>query len=90
MDTDRIPEDARRAVVNRLRRAEGQLRAVARSLEDGADCALVVRQLIAGKSAVENAGIKLLSAALVECLAADAREGDLTLEEFETLLMQLA
>ena len=89
MHTDRIPEHARRAVVNRLRRAEGQLRAVARSLEEGGDCAAVVRQLIAAKSAVENAGIKLLAAGLVQCLA-EARDGDLTQDEFELLLMQLA
>jgi DNA-binding FrmR family transcriptional regulator len=89
MHTNRVPDDARRAVINRLRRAEGQLRAVARNLEDGGDCAEVARQLTAAKSAVEHAGIKLLAAGLAECLA-DAREGDLTRAEFERLLMQVA
>ena len=88
MHTDRIPEPARRAVINRLRRAEGQLRAVARSLEEGGDCAAVARQLAAANSAVEHAGIKLLATGLAECLA-DARDGDLTPAQFETLLMQL-
>lgn len=89
MHTDRIPADARRAVIHRLRRAEGQLRAVARGLEDGADCVAVVRQLTAAKSAVENAGIKLLAAGLAECLA-DARDDDLDPEQFEKLLTELA
>lgn len=89
MHTDRIPEDARLAVVRRLRRAEGQLRAVARGLEEGADCVAVVRQMTAAKSAVENAGIKLLAAGLAECIA-DTQEDDLIPGEFEKLLMELA
>lgn len=89
MNTDRIPEDARQAVVRRLRRAEGQLRAVTRSLEEGADCVAVVRQLTAAKSALANAGIKLLAAGLAECLT-ETHDDDLIPEEFEKLLMQLA
>ena len=89
MHTDRIPDDARSAVIHRLRRAEGQLRAVARALEEGADCVAVVHQLVAAKSAVEKAGVKLLSAGLAECLT-DARDEDLLPEEFEKLFMELA
>lgn len=89
MHTDRIPQEARTAAIHRLRRASGQLAAVTRMLEEGADCVAVLRLLAAGKSAVERAGIKLLSAGLIECLA-DARDGDLSAEDFEKLFMEVA
>ncbi|AXV07363.1 hypothetical protein DVS28_a2684 [Euzebya pacifica] len=90
MNTDRIPTEARADAIKRLRRAAGQLQAVARVLEEGGgDCVAVLRQLAAGKAAAERAGLKLLSAGLVECLT-EAREDDLSTEEFEKLFMTLA
>lgn len=88
MQTDRIPEDDRRAVVRRLRRAEGQLRALSRTLEEGGDCVQVVQQLTAARNAVGSAAVKLLSAGLVTCLAEQA-DGDLVPEDFEKLFLQL-
>lgn len=89
MNTDRIPVDARVAVIRRLRRAEGQLRAVSQALEEGADCVAVMQQLTAARNAVGSAGVKLLSAGLAECLA-EARDDDLVPEDFEKLFLQLA
>lgn len=89
MQTDRIPLEARVDVIRRLRRAEGQLRALSRTLEEGGDCVAVLRQLTAARNAVSRAGVRLLSAGLVECLAETA-EGDLPSEEFERLFLELA
>lgn len=89
MDTDRIPSDVRADVVTRLRRAEGQLRAVTRMLEEGSDCQAVLRQMSAAKSAVSRAGVRLLSAGLQECLL-DARDGDLTPADFQKLFVELS
>lgn len=89
MQTDRIPLETRTAVIHRLRRAAGQLQAVARTLEEGGDCVAVLRQLTAGKNAVERAGVKLLSAGLLECLTT-ADDDDLQPEQFEKLFMELA
>lgn len=89
MQTDRIPLETRTAVIHRLRRAAGQLQAVARTLEEGGDCVAVLRQLTAGKNAVERAGVKLLSAGLLECLIT-SDDDDLQPEQFEKLFMELA
>lgn len=89
MDTHRIPQETRTAVANRLRRATGQLRAVARTVEEGGDWVAAVRQLTAGRSAVQRAGVVLLSAGLIECLS-DPRDGDLPPEEFQKLFMQFS
>lgn len=89
MRSDRIPLEVRTEVIHRLRRANGQLAAVARMLDEGADCEDVLRQLTAGKNAVERAGVRLLSSGLVECLSS-AEDGDLAPEQFEKLFLELA
>ncbi len=89
MHTERIPAETRTDVIHRLRRAAGQLQAVARTLEDGGDCVAVLQQLTAGKNAVERAGVRLLSAGLLECVLQD-RDDDLHPDQFEKLFMQLA
>lgn len=89
MDTNRIPLEARTDVIHRLRRAAGQLQAVARMLEDSGDCEAALRQLTAGKNAVERAGVKLLSAGMVECLTSPG-DDDLDAQRFEKLFMELA
>lgn len=58
-----------RSVVLRLRRAQGQLGAVATMLEDGRACREVVAQLAAAKKAVDRAGFALFEAAMQQCLA---------------------
>ena len=89
MQTERIPLEVRTEVVNRLRRAAGQLQAVARMLEEGGDCEAVLRQLTAGRNAVGRAGVRLLSAGLLECVSAPQAD-DLVPERFEKLFMELS
>lgn len=89
MDTRRLPDDVRADVTARLNRAAGQLRAVVRMLDEGADCQQTARQLAAAKRAVDRAGVRLLSGGLVACLT-EQRDGDLTVDEFEKLFLELA
>ena len=51
-----IPSAEARRVVNRLRRAQGQLTAVVTMLEEGRDCRDIVTQLSAASSAIDRAG----------------------------------
>lgn len=57
-----------RPVINRLRRAQGQLAGVVRMLEEERDCADVVTQLAAVSKALDKAGYTLVAAGLKECL----------------------
>lgn len=68
-------------VINRLRRAHGQLSAVIRMLEQGRDCADVVTQLAAVSKAIDRAGLATIAAGLEECL----REGEDQREQKERL-----
>ncbi len=84
--------DSQRAILNRLRRAEGQLRSVIASVENGADCGAVVTQLSAVSSALDRAGFTIVSSAMRDCLS-DTPQADgqvLTIDELEKLFLSLA
>lgn len=57
-------------VVNRLRRAQGQLGGVIRLIEEGRDCKDVVMQLAAVGRALDRAGFAIVSSGLRDCLTA--------------------
>ena len=75
-------------VVNRLKRAQGQLAAVTRMIEEGKDCKTVVTQLSAVSSAVDKAGFSIIATNLQQCLANPERGGDVA--ELEKMFLSLA
>lgn len=85
--------DAQRRIVNRLRRARGQLDAVIAAVEEGRSCRDVVTQLSAVSSALDRAGFAIVSTAMKECLS-DPESGHsddgLTTDELEKLFLMLA
>jgi DNA-binding FrmR family transcriptional regulator len=56
--------DARRQLVLRLRRVEGQLRGVQRMIEDGNDCEPIAQQLAAARKALDKAFFELMACAI--------------------------
>lgn len=64
------------AVVNRLSRAIGHLEAVKRMVESGQDCAEVLIQLAAVKSAINNTGKIILQDHIEHCLVDAVETGD--------------
>lgn len=92
--TDTLPnprdEEAKRKVVNRLRRAHGQLAAVIGAVERDAHCREVVQQLAAVSKALDRAGFLVISSALQECQSNPDAEGVADQEELEKLFLSLA
>lgn len=82
-------EAARRKVVNRLRRAQGQLAAVTAAVERGESCRDVVTQLAAVSKAIDRAGYVIIANSMRECVAGEG-ETELTTEELEKLFLSLA
>jgi DNA-binding FrmR family transcriptional regulator len=76
-------------VMNRLRRAQGQLAGVLRMLEEERDCADVVTQLAAVSRALDKAGFALISTGLEQCIRA-GDDGVLDREKLEKVFMSLA
>jgi len=80
-------------VINRLRRAQGQLGAVISMVEQGKDCRSVVTQLSAVSSALDKAGFAIIATAMKECVAEDGKsgkDGDLSVEDLEKLFLSLS
>jgi DNA-binding FrmR family transcriptional regulator len=57
------------SVVNRLKRAQGQLGGVLRMIEEGRDCQDIVTQLAAVNRALDRAGFAIIATGLKQCLA---------------------
>lgn len=82
--------EAQRRIVNRLRRAHGQLAAVISAVEREAPCRDVVQQLSAVSKALDRAGFLVISTALKECLTDPGTDGAPQAEELEKLFLSLA
>lgn len=91
----RNADDAtRKRILNRLKRARGQLDAVINSVENHGKCRDVVTQLSAVSTALDRAGFAIVSSAMQHCLVdpektAEAEDG-LTVEELEKLFLSLS
>ncbi|HET7661983.1 MAG TPA: metal-sensitive transcriptional regulator [Oryzihumus sp.] len=77
-------------VLNRLRRAQGQLAAVTRMIEEGRDCADVVTQLAAVNRALDRAGFAIISTGLKQCLSEPGGADSVDAQKLEKLFMSLA
>ncbi len=57
------------ALIARLHRIEGQVRGIARMLEENRTCEDIVTQLMAVRSSIDTAGAAVLDAHLATCLS---------------------
>jgi DNA-binding FrmR family transcriptional regulator len=85
----KIDEEVAGPVLNRLRRAQGQLAGVIAMIESGRDCQDVVTHLAAVSRALNRAGFKIVAGGMRQCLAAGA-EAEMTQEQMEKLFLTLA
>jgi len=63
-----LPESTVADATRRLRRIEGQVRALQQMLADGRDCREIVTQLSAANKALEQVGFLIVAAGLTWCL----------------------
>ncbi len=78
-------------VINRIKRAQGQLAGVLRMLEEGRDCEDVVTQLAAVSRALDRAGFAIVATGLRQCLAGgDDEASSLDVQKMEKLFLSLA
>jgi DNA-binding FrmR family transcriptional regulator len=84
-----IDDSAAGAVLNRLRRAQGQLAGVIAMIESGRDCTEVVTQLAAVSRALDRAGFKIVASGMRQCLGAGA-DAPMTEDQLEHMFLTLA
>ena len=90
-----LDKDEMVKVGNRLRRAQGQLAAVVRMLDEGRSCEEVVTQLSAVSRALDRAGFAMIASGMRQCLvqsenAADGDAPTLDVQKLEKLFLSLA
>jgi len=78
------------AITKRIKRAQGQLGAVARMLEEGRSCDEIVIQMSAVSKAVNTAAFTLISASLKECLIEGKTNQDAVTERLQKVFLSLA
>ncbi|GAA3207711.1 metal-sensitive transcriptional regulator [Streptomyces sp. XM83C] len=88
--------DDLKAVLNRLRRAQGQISGVIRMIEEGRDCEEVVTQLAAASRALDRAGFAIIATGLQKCVTdmesgrADGENPEAMRARLEKLFLSLA
>lgn len=65
-----------KAIVNRLSKAIGHLESVKKMVEDDRDCAEVLVQLAAVRSAINNCGKEILKEHMSHCIVHAVQDGD--------------
>ncbi len=83
-------EDQIQAIGARMKRANGQMAAVIRMLEEGRSCDEVVTQMAAVSKAINTAAFTLISASLKECLLDGKRNSKDVSEQLQKLFLSLA
>lgn len=78
------------SVINRIKRARGQLDGVLRMLEEGRECEDVVTQLAAVSKALDRAGFAIVATGLQQCLASADGGSDMDVKKMEKLFLSLA
>ena len=82
--------DGMGAVVNRLRRAQGQIGGILRMIDEGRDCKDIVIQLAAVNRAMDRAGFAIIATGLKQCLTDSDDQGSLDIKVMEKLFLSLA
>ncbi len=85
-----LDADEMKPVMNRIRRARGQLDGVLRMLEEGRDCEEVVTQLAAVSRALDRAGFAIIASGLHQCLAEGGGVDGVDARKLERLFLSLA
>ncbi|MBO0913410.1 metal-sensitive transcriptional regulator [Streptomyces laculatispora] len=58
-----------KSVLNRLKRAQGQIAGIIKMIEEGRDCEDVITQLAAVSRALDRAGFAIIATGLQQCMA---------------------
>jgi DNA-binding FrmR family transcriptional regulator len=87
-----VEEDGGAEVLNRLRRAQGQLAGVISMIELGRNCNDIVIQLAAVSKALNRAGFKIVATGMRECATGitSDKEEPMTEAQLEKLFLTLA
>ena len=85
-------DDEKQAVINRLKRVEGQVRGIQRMVEEDRYCVDILVQISAINAALKKVGFTVTERHMKHCIthAVNDGEGDLAIEELLEVLKQVS
>lgn len=83
------PEEIK-AIITRMKRANGHLTSVIRMMEEGSDCEAVLTQLAAVNKAIARAGYAIVATGMQHCLTEGDGPGGVDAKKMEKLFLALA
>ena len=83
------PEEIK-AIITRMKRANGHLTSVIRMKEEGSDCEAVLTQLAAVNKAIARAGYAIVATGMQHCLTEGDGPGGVDAKKMEKLFLALA
>lgn len=84
-----LDPDEIRAIITRLKRANGHLASVIRMMEGGADCEDALTQLAAVNKAINRGGYALVATGLQRCIADEGLDS-IDAKKLEKLFLAMA
>jgi len=86
----KVTQPHKKALLSRLRRAEGQVRGVAKMVEEDRYCVDILTQIAALRSALDNVALRLIEDHAKGCVSNSIRNGDdKAIDELMTVIKQL-
>lgn len=80
-----IDDDTQREILDRLRRVEGQVRAIQRMISERRDCHAIAQQMSAAKAALERATVQLMATSMAQCIRPNSKTGAIDERELSRL-----
>jgi DNA-binding FrmR family transcriptional regulator len=84
-----LAADELKSVINRLKRAQGQIAGVINMIEQGRSCDEVVTQLAAASRALDRAGFAIIATGLERCMTDEGGEQELDRDQMRARLEKL-
>ena len=85
-----LQPDEMKAIITRMKRANGHLASVIRMMEEGSDCEAVLTQLAAVTKAINRSGYAIVATGLQNCLEAGDGIDSVDVKKMEKLFLALA
>ncbi len=86
---DTLPQD-RKAMLNRLKRVEGQLRGIQRMIIEGEQCQPILVQLSAARRAMQQACVEVVKGYMKRCVQEGTEAPEEELEKLVRALVDMA
>lgn len=84
-----LSDEAVHEILGRLRRVEGQVRAVQQMIVERRDCHAIAQQMSAARSALERAMVKLMAQSMAQCLRPNGTSDERELQRLTDMFVKL-